>query len=114
MPRVKGGPQTHRRHKKMIKMASGHRGSRHRNFKIAKESVTRALAYSYRDRRNRKRDLRSLWIVRINAAAREQGLTYSQFMHRLKESGIELDRKILADLAVREPEVFNGLLNQGA
>lgn len=110
MPRVKGGPQTHRRHKKTIKMAQGHRGARHRSFRIAKESVTHALAYAYRDRRTRKRDFRSLWIMRINAAAREQGLSYSQFMHRLKETGIELDRKILADLAVREPEVFDGLL----
>lgn len=114
MPRVKGGPHTRRRHKKILKMAQGHRGSRHRNFRIAKESVTHALAYSYRDRRNRKRDFRSLWIMRINAAARDQGLSYSQFMHRLKENGIELDRKILADLAVRDPEVFNGLLIQGA
>ena len=98
----------------MLKMAEGHRGSRHRKFKIAKESVTHALAYAYRDRRNRKRDFRSLWIVRINAAARDQGLSYSQFMHRLKEAGIDLDRKSLADLAVRDPEVFNGLLAQTA
>lgn len=112
MPRVKGGPQTRRRHKKMLKMAEGHRGSRHRKFKIAKESVTHALAYAYRDRRNRKRDFRSLWIVRINAAARDQGLSYSQFMHRLKEAGVDLDRKSLADLAVRDPEVFNGLIAQ--
>ena len=110
MPRVKGGPQTHRRHKKILKLAEGHRGSRHRKFRIAKESVTHALAYSYRDRRNRKRDFRSLWIMRINAAAREQGLSYSQFMHQLKERGIDLDRKVLADLAVRDPEVFDGLL----
>jgi len=94
----------------MIKMAEGHRGSRHRKFRIAKESVTHALAYAYRDRRNRKRDMRSLWIMRINAAAREQGLSYSQFIHLMKGNGIELDRKILADLAVREPEVFNGLM----
>jgi large subunit ribosomal protein L20 len=111
MPRVKGGPQTHRRHKKILKLASGHRGSRHRKFRIAKESVTHALAYQYRDRRNRKRDFRSLWITRINAAAREQGMSYSQFMHYLKGQGIELDRKVLADLAVREPEVFNGLFS---
>ena len=111
MPRVKGGPQTRRRHKKMLKLAEGHRGSRHTKFRIAKESVTHALAYAYRDRRNRKRDMRSLWIVRINAAAREQGLSYSQFMHQLKERGIELDRKSLADLALRDPEVFNGLIS---
>lgn len=110
MPRVKGGPQTRRRHKKMLKLAEGHRGSRHRKFRIAKESVTHALAYAYRDRRNRKRDFRSLWIMRINAAAREQGLSYSQFMHQLKERNIELDRKMLADLALRDPEVFDALL----
>jgi large subunit ribosomal protein L20 len=95
----------------MLKLAEGHRGSRHRKFRIAKESVTHALAYSYRDRRNRKRDMRSLWIMRINAAAREQGLSYSQFMFQLKERGVELDRKVLADLAVRDPEVFNGLIS---
>jgi len=111
MPRVKGGPQTRRRHKKMLKLASGHRGSRHSKFRIAKESVTHALAYQYRDRRNRKRDLRSLWIMRINAAAREHGLSYSEFMHTLKQNNIELDRKMLADLAVREPETFAGLIN---
>jgi len=93
----------------MLKLASGHRGSRHTKFRIAKESVTHALAYSYRDRRNRKRDIKSLWIMRINAAARQQGMSYSQFMHQLKVNGIELDRKILADLAVREPSAFAAL-----
>jgi large subunit ribosomal protein L20 len=111
MPRVKGGPSTRRRHKKMLKLASGHRGSRHTKFRIAKESVTHALAYSYRDRRNRKRDIKSLWIMRINAAARQQGMSYSQFMHHLKQNGIELDRKILADLAVREPNAFAALVS---
>jgi large subunit ribosomal protein L20 len=111
MPRVKGGPQTRRRHKKMLKLAEGHRGSRRTKFRIAKESVTHALAYAYRDRRNRKRDMRRLWITRINAAAREQGLSYSQFMHQLKERGVELDRKMLADMAIRDPEVFNGLIS---
>jgi large subunit ribosomal protein L20 len=94
----------------MLKLASGHRGSRHTKFRIAKESVTHALAYSYRDRRNRKRDIKSLWIMRINAAARQQGMSYSQFMHQLKGNGIELDRKILADLAVREPSAFAALV----
>jgi large subunit ribosomal protein L20 len=94
----------------MLKLAEGHRGSRHTKFRIAKESVTHALAYSYRDRRNRKRDLRSLWIMRINAAARENGMNYSEFMAALKQSGIELDRKMLADIAVREPETFAGIV----
>lgn len=110
MPRAKGGPQTHRRHKKILNLAAGHRGSRSRHFRAANESVLHALAYAYRDRRQRKRDMRSLWIVRINAAARAQGLTYSQFMHLLHQSNIRLDRKMLADLAVREPEVFEQIV----
>jgi large subunit ribosomal protein L20 len=112
MTRVKGGPVTRRRHKKIIKMASGHRGAKSRHFRSANESVIKSLAYAYRDRRNRKRDMRSLWIVRINAAARQHGLSYSQFMHRLRESNVGLDRKILADLAVREPETFERIVNE--
>src|SRR6266536_3912468 len=103
MTRVKGGPQTHRRHKKILKLAKGHRGARSRSFRSANESVTHALAYAYRDRRTRKRDMRALWIQRINAAARLQGLTYSQFIYLLKQAHVGLDRKMLADLAVREP-----------
>jgi large subunit ribosomal protein L20 len=110
MARVKGGPYTRRRHKKILKLAKGHRGARHRSFRVANESVMHALAYAYRDRRQRKRDMRSLWITRINAAARQHGMTYSQFMHALKQNNIELDRKMLADLAVREPEIFAGLV----
>ncbi len=110
MPRVKGGPEGRRRHKKVLKLAEGHRGARSRHFRSAEESVTKALAYAYRDRRQRKRDMRSLWIVRINAAARQQGLSYSQFMHLLHLSNVDLDRKILADLAVREPETFERLI----
>src|SRR5947209_15195014 len=112
MPRVKGGPSGRRRHKKILKMAEGHRGSRHRHFRTANESVLHALSYAYRDRRNRKRDMRSLWIVRINAAARQQGLSYSQFMHLLQEKNVGLDRKMLADLAVREPATFERIVSE--
>ena len=106
MPRVKGGPHTRRRHKKVLKLAAGHRGAKSRHFRSANESVIKSLAYAYRDRRQRKRDMRSLWIVRINAAARQQGLSYSQFIHLLKENNVALDRKMLADLAVRDPDAF--------
>jgi large subunit ribosomal protein L20 len=112
MPRVKGGPHTRRRHKKILKLAAGHRGARSRQFRSANESVIHSLAYAYRDRRTRKRDMRSLWIVRINAAARQQGLSYSRFMHLLRQSNVGLDRKMLADLAVREPETFERILNE--
>jgi large subunit ribosomal protein L20 len=112
MPRVKGGPDTRRRHKKTLKLAAGHRGAKSRHFRSANESVMKSLAYAYRDRRTRKRDMRSLWIVRINAAARQQGLSYSQFMHLLHESHIDLDRKMLADLAVREPATFERIVSE--
>lgn len=112
MPRVKGGPETRRHHKKILKLAEGHRGARSRHFRSANESVTHALAYAYRDRRRRKRDMRSLWIVRINAAARQHGLSYSQFMHLLREANVGLDRKILADLAVRDPDTFERIVNE--
>jgi large subunit ribosomal protein L20 len=110
MPRVKGGPLTRRRHKKVLNLAAGQRGSRSRHFRTANEAMLHSLAYAYRDRRQRKRDMRSLWIVRINAAARSHGLTYSQFMHLLHESNVGLDRKMLADLAVREPDVFEQIV----
>lgn len=112
MPRVKGGPQGRQRHKKILKLAEGHRGAKSRHFRSANESVTHALAYAYRDRRTRKRNMRSLWIVRINAAARQHGLTYSQFIHRLSQANVGLDRKMLADLAVREPAVFESIVNE--
>jgi large subunit ribosomal protein L20 len=112
MTRIKGGPATRRHHKKILKMARGHRGARSRHFRQANESVIKGLAYAYRDRRNRKRDMRSLWIVRINAAARQQGLTYSQFMHLLHQSHVDIDRKMLADLAVREPETFERIVSE--
>ena len=106
MARVKGGPRGHRRHKKILKMTKGQFGSRHRLFRRANEAMLKSLWYAYRDRRTRKRDLRRLWIARINAAARLNGTTYSRLMHGLKQSGVTLNRKVLADLAVREPAVF--------
>ncbi|GAC1319931.1 MAG: 50S ribosomal protein L20 [Chloroflexota bacterium] len=112
MPRVKGGPESHRRHKKILKLAEGHRGAKSRHFRSANESVTHALAYAYRDRRTRKRNMRSLWIVRINAAARQHGLTYSRFMSLLREAHVGLDRKMLADLAVREPATFERIVSE--
>jgi large subunit ribosomal protein L20 len=110
MPRVKGGTTGRHRHKKILNLAAGHRGAKSRQFRSANEAVTHALAYAYRDRRQRKRDMRSLWIVRINAAARAQGLSYSVFMHLLKETNVGLDRKMLADLAAREPAVFEQIV----
>lgn len=112
MSRVKGGTETRRRHKKILKLAAGHQGARSRHFRTANESVTHALAYAYRDRRTRKRDMRALWIVRINAAARQRGLTYSQFMHLLHQANVGLDRKMLADLAVREPVAFDRIVSE--
>jgi large subunit ribosomal protein L20 len=110
MPRVKGGPRPHLRHKKVLKHAKGKFGAYHRLFKRANEAMLHALWYAYRDRRNRRRDLRRLWIARINAAARLNGLTYSRLMNGLKKAGILLDRKTLADLAVRDPLVFAGVV----
>ena len=106
MARVKRGVTTHARHKKIVDMAAGYRGRASTNFRIAIEKVEKGLRYAYRDRRRKKRDFRGLWIQRINAAAREHGLTYSQFMHGMKLAGLELDRKVLSDLAIREPEAF--------
>lgn len=106
MPRVKGGFAPHRRHKKVLALTKGHRASKHKLFKRAHESMLKALSYAYRHRRERKRDMRRLWIVRINAACRQQGVKYSQFMESLKKAGIALDRKILADMAVRDPQAF--------
>jgi len=106
MARVKGGFTAHRRHKKILKLGKGKRGSYHRLFKRANEAMLHSLWYAYRDRRNRKRDLRRLWIARINAAARLNGLTYSRLINGLNKANIELDRKSLADLAVRDPLAF--------
>ena len=106
MPRVKSGVQAHARHKKVIKAAKGYRGRRKSCFRVATQAVDKARQYAYRDRKVKKRDFRSLWIVRINAAAHEHGLSYSRFMHGLTLAGIELDRKVLADIAVRDADGF--------
>src|SRR5262252_9328889 len=109
MARVKRGVTAHARHRKVLKLAKGYRGRGSTAYRVAIEKVEKALRYAYRDRRNRKRDFRALWIQRINAGAREHGLTYSQFMHGIKLAGLELDRKVLSDLAVREPEAFEAI-----
>ena len=109
MARVKRGVTTHARHKKVIKQAKGYRGRNKNVFRAAIERVEKGLQYAYRDRRTRKRSFRRLWIQRINAGAREHGMTYSQFMNGIKRAGIETDRKILSDLAVREPAAFKAL-----
>lgn len=106
MARVKGGFVTRRRHKKVLKLAKGYFGSKHRLFKTANEQVLKSLLYAYRDRRQVKRDFRKLWIARINAAARLNGLSYSKFLHGLKLAGIDVNRKILADLAVADAKAF--------
>jgi large subunit ribosomal protein L20 len=106
MPRVRRGTKKSRRRSKILKLAKGYWGARSRNYRTAKEAVERALVYAYRDRRTRKRDFRRLWIIRIKAAAENNGLSYSRFIHGLKELSIELDRKILADLAVNSPQTF--------
>ena len=112
MARVKGGVSSHARHRRVIKAAKGYRGRRNNTFRTAVQAVEKGLQYAYRDRRVKKRQFRSLWIQRINAGARENGLSYSQFMNGLKKAGVELDRKVLADIAVREPEAFKALVTQ--
>ena len=111
MARVKRGVTTHARHKKVLELAKGYRGRGSTAYRIALEKVEKALQYAYRDRRNRKRDFRALWIQRINAGVREHGLTYSQFMHGLKLAGLDLDRKVLSDIAIREPEAFAAIVS---
>lgn len=106
MARVKRGVTTHARHKKVLELAKGYRGRGGTAYRVAIEKVEKALRYAYRDRRNRKRDFRALWIQRINAGARMHGLSYSQFMHGIKLAGLDLDRKVLSDIAIREPEAF--------
>jgi large subunit ribosomal protein L20 len=108
--RVKRGTTQRAKHKKILKSAKGMQHNRTRSYRMAKQAVIRALQYAYRDRRNKKRDLRALWITRINAAARENGTTYGKLMHGLKQAGIELDRKTLADLAAREPAAFAAIV----
>ena len=109
MPRANSSLPRHRRHRKMIKQAKGYYGARSRTFKSAKDAVVKAGLYAYRDRRQRKRQFRRLWIIRINAACRLNGTTYSAFINGLKTNGIELDRKILADMAVNDPQSFTTL-----
>jgi large subunit ribosomal protein L20 len=106
MARVKRGVTAHARHKKMLGLAKGYRGRAKNAFRVAIEKVEKGLRYAYRDRRAKKRTFRSLWIQRINAGVRAEGLTYSQFMNGIKRAGLAIDRKVLADLAAREPEAF--------
>ena len=112
MARVKRGVVAHKRHKKILKQAKGYYGARSRVFRVAKQAVIKAGQYAYRDRRQRKRQFRALWVVRINAAARERGLHYSMFMYGLKQANITIDRKILADIAVNDPAAFDALVHQ--
>jgi len=110
MPRVKRGVASSRRRKRILKQAKGYTGARRRNFKVAREAVEKALRYAYRDRKQRKRQFKKLWIVRINAAVREHGISYSRFMDGLKKANIELDRKVLAQMAVEDPTAFAKLV----
>ncbi len=112
MARVKRGVTSHARHKKVMKMAKGYRGRAKNNFRIAIERVEHGLQYAYRDRKAKKRSFRALWIQRINAAVRQHGLNYSQFMNGVHKAGIEVDRKVLADLAVHQPESFEAIVNE--
>jgi large subunit ribosomal protein L20 len=112
MPRVKRGVTAHARHKKILALAKGFRGRRKNVFRIAKQAVMKAGQYAYRDRRTRKRVFRQLWIARINAASRELGVTYSKFMAGLKKANIEIDRKVLADMAVNDPAAFGSIVDK--
>lgn len=112
MARVKRGVTTHARHKKVLEQVKGHRGRRSTCIKTARQSMEKALQYAYRDRRTKKREFRALWIQRINAAVRELGMTYGSLMHGLKLAGVEIDRKVLSDLAVRDPSGFAGVVKQ--
>ncbi|GHO44021.1 50S ribosomal protein L20 [Ktedonospora formicarum] len=110
MPRVKRGVTAHKKHKKILQLAEGHRGTRKRLFRPAHESVMRSMAYMYRDRRNRKRDMRRLWITRINAGARMYGVSYSNLMHAIHVANIDVDRKILAEMAVNDQAAFGAIV----
>jgi len=109
LPRVKRGVTTHQRHKSVLALTKGHRATRHKLVKRAKESMVKALSYSYAHRRERKGDMRKLWITRVNAAIRAQGMTYGQLMDGLKKAGVDINRKMLADMAVKEPASFADL-----
>ena len=110
MPRVKRGVTTHRRHKRLLALTKGHRGTKHSLVRRANESMLKSLSYAYAHRRERKGDMRRLWISRVNAASRAEGLTYGQLIHGLKKAGVEVNRKMMADMAVREPESFSSLV----
>ena len=112
MPRVKRGVQAHAKHKKVLDKAKGYYGARSKVFRVAKQAVTKAGQYAYRDRRQRKRQFRALWIARINAAARENGLSYSVFMNGLKKANIEIDRKVLSDIAIFDKPAFTALVEK--
>jgi large subunit ribosomal protein L20 len=114
MPRVKRGFKARRRRNKILKMASGYRGARHRLFRSATEAVDHALTYAYRDRRNRKRDFRKLWIARINAAAKALGVSYSKLMGGLKKANVQLDRKVLSNMAILDPKAFASVVKLGS
>jgi large subunit ribosomal protein L20 len=112
MARVKRGVMVRKRHHKLLKEARGYQGSRSRRIRVARQTVMKALSYAYRDRRNKKRDFRRLWIIRINAAARQNGISYSKLINGMKLAGIDLDRKVLADMAVRDPAAFTSVVEQ--
>ena len=112
MPRVKGGTVTRSRHKRILKLAKGYYGSKHKLFKVAKQQVIKSGQYAYRDRKQRKRDFRQLWIARINAAARLNDISYSRLMHGLKLAGIEVNRKMLAELAISDADAFAQIVEQ--
>ncbi|MEJ2290898.1 MAG: 50S ribosomal protein L20 [Deinococcales bacterium] len=112
MPRAKTGVVRRRRHKKILKRAKGYWGLRSKSFRVAQQTLLNAADYAYRDRRDKKTEFRRLWIARINAAARAEGMSYSRFVNGLRRAGVEVDRKILADLAVQEPEAFKGLVEK--
>ena len=112
MARVKRGVTSHAKHKKVLKAAKGYYGRRKNTIRIAKQAVEKSMQYAYRDRKNRKRTFRALWVQRINAAVREHGLTYSRFIDGLGKAGIEVDRKVLSDIAIREPEAFAAIVEQ--
>jgi len=110
LPRVKGGPSARKRHKKVLKLTKGQWGTKHTLFRRANEAMLKSLSYAYRDRRYRRREMRKLWITRINAAARQSGLSYSRFMYGLKQAGVELDRKVLAQMAIEDADAFAQLV----
>ena len=110
MPRSNSSVPRHRRHRKIVKQAKGYYGTRSRNYRTAMDAIIKAMSYAYRDRRQRKRQMRRLWIARSNAATRQHGMSYSKFVHAMKANNIELNRKILADLAITEPQSFENLI----